>query len=109
MAGSSAGLLFRNAGGVGIPGGSRGMAAAIADCKSDAALSMSRLRSNCKVMLVVPAVLEEVIESTPAMVVNCRSSTVATEDAIVAGSPPGRLAVTLIVGYAIVGNSLIGS
>jgi hypothetical protein len=40
----------------------------------------------------------ETIESRPAMAVNCRSSGVATEFAIVAGSDPGRLADSDSVG-----------
>jgi hypothetical protein len=64
------------------------MAAAIAVCTSTTALSMLRSRSNDSVMLVEPALLLDVISSTPAMVVNCRSSGLATVDAIVAGSPP---------------------
>ena len=38
------------------------------------------------------------IESTPAMVENCFSSGVATEEAIVSGLAPGRFAETWIVG-----------
>ena len=74
------------------------MAAAIAVCTSTVALSMSRSRSNCSVMFVLPVPLDDVIESTPAIVVNCRSSGLATDDAIVSGSPPGSAALTLIVG-----------
>ncbi len=43
------------------------------------------------------------------MVVNCRSSTVATDDAMVAGSAPGRLALTFSVGKSTLGRSLTGS
>ncbi len=46
------------------------MTSAMAVCTSTAALSMSRPRSNCSVMLVLPVPLDEVIESRPAMVVN---------------------------------------
>ena len=53
--------------------------------------------------------LLEVIESSPAIVVNCRSSTVATEEAMVAGSAPARLALTLRVGKSTAGRSLTGS
>ncbi len=81
-----------------MPAGSSGMTAAIAVCTSTVALSMSRFRSNCSVMLVLPELLREVIESRPAMVVNCRSSGLATDEAIVPGSPPGRPALTLSVG-----------
>ena len=108
MISRAAGLYFRKEGGAGIPAGSSGIAAAIADCTSTAALSMSRSRSNCSVMLALPVELDEVIESSPAIVVNCRSSGLATADAIVAGSAPGRLALTLIVGKSTFGRSLTG-
>ncbi len=89
---------MRNDGGDGMPAGSSGMTAAIAVCTSTVALSMSRLRSNCSVMLVLPEPLRDVIESRPAIVVNCRSSGLATDEAIVPGSPPGRPALTFSVG-----------
>ena len=58
------------------------------------------LRSNLNWMVIcaTPWALMEVIESTPAIVENCFSSGVATEDAIVCGLPPGRLAETWMVG-----------
>ena len=49
-------------------------------------------------MLVLPEPLRDVIESRPAIVVNWRSSGLATDDAIVPGSPPGRPALTFSVG-----------
>src|SRR5579864_4006036 len=98
MMGWSAGLNFRKDGGAGIPAGNSGMASAMAVWTSTAAPSISRARSNWSVMLVLPVVLLEVIESRPAMLVNWRSSGVATAEAIVAGSPPGRLAETFSVG-----------
>ena len=73
-----------------MPAGSSGITAAIAVCTSTVALSMSRSRSNCSVMLVLPVPLDEVIESRPAMVVNCRSSGLATADAIVLGIAAGQ-------------------
>ena len=96
--GWSAGLTFWNDGGDGMPGGSERALRAIIDCTSCAAESMSRLKSNCRVMLVLPWLLVELIEVTPAMVENCFSSGVATEVAIVSGLAPGRPAVTWIVG-----------
>ena len=54
MIGWSFGLFFRNDGADGIPAGSSGMTAAIAVWTSTVALSMSRSRSNCRVMLVLP-------------------------------------------------------
>ena len=59
---------------------------------------MSRLKSNCRVMLVEPWPELEIIESRPAIPVNWRSSGVATAEAIVSGFAPGRLAPTLMVG-----------
>ena len=49
-------------------------------------------------MFVLPWLLVELIEVTPAMVENCFSSGVATELAIVSGLAPGRPAMTWIVG-----------
>ena len=45
-------------------------------------------------MFVLPCVLEELIEVTPAIVANCFSSGVATDAAIVSGLAPGRPAFT---------------
>src|SRR5471032_1573484 len=89
-----------------MPAGSSGIAAAIAVCTSTVALSISRLGSNCKVTVALPSELDELIESMPAIVVNCRSSGLATADDIVIGSPPGRLADTLIVGKSTSGRLL---
>src|SRR4051812_14308968 len=71
--GPSDGFTLRNDGGFGMPGGSNGIASAMAVWTSTAAPSMLRLRSNWRVMLVLPSELFDVIESTPAMVVNWRS------------------------------------
>src|SRR6266849_891911 len=60
------------------------------------------------VMLVEPTPLLEVMESMPAMVENCRSSGVATEDAMVSGLAPGSEACTWIVGKSTMGRSLTG-
>ena len=92
-----------------MPGGSCRCARAIIDCTSCAAASIDRLRSNCSVMLVLPCVLLELIELTPAIVENCFSSGVATDAAIVSGLAPGRLALTWMVGKSTVGRSLTGS
>src|SRR5712671_6488368 len=90
------GLDLRHVGGDGM---SRGMRTdAMAACTSCAALSMSRLRTNCRVMLVLPRPLFDVIWSTPGMLENCFSRGSATTAAMVSGSAPGRLANTLIVG-----------
>ena len=107
--GMSAGFTLRKVGGFGMPGGSRRSAAAMADCTSCAAASRERSSENCSVMLVFPRALVEVIESNPGMVVNCRSSGVATEAAMVSGLAPGRLAYTWRVGKSTLGKSLTGS
>jgi hypothetical protein len=60
-------------------------------------------------MVVWPRVLDDVIESRPAMVVNDRSSGVATAAAIVSGLAPGSAAVTESVGKSTLGRSLTGS
>jgi len=61
------------------------------------------------VICVLPRLLVEVIESMPAMVESCCSSTVATALAIVSGVAPGRPADTTMVGKSTVGRSLTGS
>ena len=81
----------------------------MAACTSCAAASRLRLRSNCRVMDVMPSDDDEVIESRPAMVENCRSSGVATDEAIVSGLAPGSDALTWIVGKSTFGRSLTGS
>ena len=58
---------------------------------------MSRLRSNCNVIDVLPSELDEVISVTPAMWLNWRSRGVAMEEAVVSGLPPGKLADTEMV------------
>ena len=80
----------------------------MAACTSRAAPSMLRFRSNCRVMLVVPRKLEDVISVTPAMRPNCRSSGVATEDAMISGLAPGKVAATEIVGKSICGSAETG-
>jgi hypothetical protein len=85
-------------GGVGMSRGRSRDARAIAACTSCAALSMSRLRANCSVICVEPWPLCDVMESMPAIVENCFSSTVATAEAMVSGLAPGRLAETWRVG-----------
>src|SRR5271169_6115578 len=59
-------------------------------------------------MPVDPRPLEEVICVTPAMRPNCRSSGVATAEAIVSGLAPGRLAPTEIVGKSTCGSGATG-
>jgi hypothetical protein len=78
--------------------GSSFMACEMAACTSCAAPSMSRLRANWSEIEVPPWVLLEVITSMPGMVENSFSSGVATDEAMVSGLAPGRLAFTEIVG-----------
>ncbi len=98
MMGCSEGFCLWNEGGEGRPLGSSGVTAAMALCTSTAAPSISRSSENCRLMLVEPVELREVIESRPAIPVNWRSSTLATADDMVFGSAPGRLQLTLMVG-----------
>jgi hypothetical protein len=91
-----------------MPAGKSGMTAAMAVWTSTAALSIERSRANCSVTVELPVALDEIIESIPAIVVNCRSSGLATVAAMVDGSPPGRLACTCTVGKSTVGRSLTG-
>jgi hypothetical protein len=60
------------------------------------------------VIPVEPNSLDEVIWFTPEMRPNCRSSGVATAEAIVCGSAPGRLAPTPITGKSTRGNEATG-
>src|SRR5216683_5836767 len=69
---------------------------------------MSRFRSNWSVIFVLPCWLVETIWLTLAMRLNCRSSGVATADAIVSGLAPGRFANTLIVGKSTCGSGATG-
>src|SRR5512140_479751 len=108
MIGWSAGFTFWYDGGLGIPGGSCRCVAAIAALTSCAALSRFRLRLNWSVICVEPIALVEFMLSRPAIVVNCRSSGVATADAMVSGLAPGRLAFTTRVGKSTFGRSLTG-
>jgi hypothetical protein len=61
------------------------------------------------VIWVEPCVLDELIELTPAIVENWLSNGVATPDAMVSGSAPGRPALTTMVGKSTFGSSLIGN
>ena len=59
-------------------------------------------------ILVRPCSLDEVIVSMLGIVAKAFSSGVATAEAMVSGSAPGRTAVTLIVGKSTFGSSLTG-
>src|SRR5437773_2107567 len=109
MIGASAGLTLRYDGLFGKFAGNWPRAALIAACTSRAAALLSRSRSNCMVIDVEPRVLVEVISVIPAIRPNCRSSGVATAEAIVSGLAPGRFARTWIVGKSTCGNGDTGS
>ncbi len=81
-----------------IPLGSERSVFVIAAWTSWAAASMSRFSANWSVIEVLPWLLEEVMASIPAIVVNCFSSGVATAEAIVSGLAPGRFALTEMTG-----------
>src|ERR1700723_952985 len=61
------------------------------------------------VMEVLPSVLVEVISVTPAMWPNWRSRGVATEEAMISALPPGKPALTEIVGKSTSGSGDTGS
>src|ERR1700730_12957105 len=108
MIGASAGFTLRYEGLLGRFAGSWPRAALIAACTSRPAASMFRFKSNCSTMLVEPSWLVEVIWLTPEMRPNWRSRGVATADAIVCGSAPGKLAPTPITGKSTLGNDATG-
>src|SRR5882724_12135485 len=74
-----------------------------------AAASMLRLSSNCTVIEVEPRPLVDVIWLTPGIWANCRSSGVATDDAMVSGLAPGSDALTWMVGKSTCGSGATGS
>jgi hypothetical protein len=106
--GIAAGLNLRKVGSVGRSLGKSLSAAFKAPCTSRAARSIPRLRSNCTVMLVEPSELIEVISMTPEISASRRSSGAATVAAMVAGSAPGRFAVTRMVGKSTAGRLATG-
>ena len=107
--GASAGLTFRYVGLLGRFGGSWLRAALMAACTSRAAASMFRFRSNWSTTVVAPSRLVEVISVTPAMRPNWRSSGVATDEAMVSGLAPGRVAWTWMTGNSTCGSGATGS
>src|SRR5579871_3712519 len=106
--GESAGFTLRQLGFLGRFAGSWPRAALMAACTSRAAASILRFRSNWSVMLVDTRVLDEVISFTPAMRPNCRSSGVATAEAIVSGLAPGSPVLTEIDGKSTCGSGATG-
>ena len=89
--------------------GSVEAAALIADCTSCAAASMSRLRSNCSVIWLMPKELDEVIVCSDGIWPNCRSSGAVTSEATVSGLAPGSCVVTWMVGKSTCGSDDTGS
>src|SRR5579863_2391588 len=81
----------------------------MAACTSRAAPSMLRLKSNCSVTDVVPRLLDDVISVMPAIRPNCRSSGVATDDAMISGLAPGKPAATVMVGKSTCGSGETGN
>ena len=61
------------------------------------------------VMDVEPSELVDVICATPGIWANCRSSGCATEDAMVSGLAPGRLAEIWMVGKSTCGSGATGN
>src|SRR6202044_1904947 len=106
--GESAGFTFLYVGGVGKFFGNWPPAASIPDCTSRAAASILRFRSNCRVTLVVPNALVEVICVRPEICANCVSSGVATDEAMVSGLAPGNDAETEMVGKSTCGSGATG-
>src|SRR5215470_10893576 len=106
--GGSLGFALRYTGGVVISAGSLREALAIAAWMSWAAASIFRLRLNCTVIRPTPSPLTEVMESTPAIAANSRSSGEAIEAAMMAGLAPGKLVVTVMVGKSTFGRAATG-
>ena len=69
---------------------------------------MSTLKSNCKVIEVVPSPLVEVIWAKPGICVKSSSSGVATVFAMMVGLAPGNCAVTAMVGNSTFGSAATG-
>ncbi len=109
MMGACDGFTFTNVGLPVMPEGSCPRTALMAACTSRAASSMSRLRSNCRVTLVLPWLLLERMLVTPAMLPSERSSGAATVDAMLSGLAPGRLARTTMTGKSTRGSGATGS
>ena len=59
-------------------------------------------------IVVAPSALSEVICVMPAICANCRSSGVATDDAIVSALAPCQVAVTWMVGKSTCGSGATG-
>src|SRR5579859_1002693 len=104
MIGMSAGFCLRKVGGWGSALGRLRVAAEMADCTSCAAPSRLRSSANWSWICVEPWMLVDVIWSMPLMVENWFSNGDATDEAMVSGSAPGRLANTEMVGKSTLGR-----
>ncbi|MNS99426.1 hypothetical protein D3C72_1338280 [compost metagenome] len=60
-------------------------------------------------MVTEPRALVEVISAMPGMALNCTSSGVATDEAMVSGLAPGSRALTWTVGTSASGSGATGS
>ena len=107
--GLSPGFTLRQVGRLGMAAGKREEAVLIAACTSWTALSMPFSSSNCSVICVVPNALEEVIWRTPGTELNCTSSGVATDEAMVSALAPGRVALICSVGKSAAGSGATAS
>jgi len=83
-------------------------AALIADCTSCAAASMSRARSNCRVIWLTPNELDEIMVESEGIRPNWRSSGAVTSEAMASALAPGRRVVTCTVGKSTCGNEATG-
>src|SRR4051812_101330 len=106
--GAAAGFALRKMGRFGRSDGRSVAAAFKAAWTSRAALSGLRLSSNCTAIDVVPREDCDVISVTPAIAPSRRSRGAATVAAMVAGSAPGRLALTRMVGRSTDGRLATG-
>ena len=70
---------------------------------------MSRLRSNCSVIWLIPNELDEVMTCSAGICPKLRSSGAVTSDAITSGLAPGSCVVTWMVGKSTCGSEDTGS
>src|SRR6516225_2036849 len=70
---------------------------------------MSRLRSNCKVIWLIPYALVDTMLVSDGMRPNCRSSDAVRSEAVVSGLAPGSWVVTSMVGKSTWGKAETGS
>src|SRR5258708_26206885 len=108
MTGASAGLTLRYVGGAGRLMGRSPAEALMAACTSRAAPSTLRSKLNWMVIAAPPKVLIEVISETPEICPRRLSSGAATVEATVAGSAPGKVAETVIIGKSTRGIGATG-